>query len=1043
MSRSFIQTNQHTIVVSPLTGNKLYRNDSDNSYLLSPEFDISKAASICNRIANQWASADWWRIVVGTEFETPSAALIGLGSVEEFIGCFNDLIHVLNAQGSRGAKILMNTGLRRRFVELTSALWEAELLAAPPELPFHRLALDFRTLDLSRKSTWIHEISDVSKSVDEVLRRHAAYGTWRLAMTAIGVREAGDVTPEAVRKEAIDRARGQAIRTIRPLLAVQRRMYGAKLKITEHDWGVGRGKPRPVSDFSSVLQSDPSLGEWQALLSGWMANDVTGGVAPKRDALTVFFRYLLACPVVTRNPLEYVSRNYVIPLGYEEWIDEQALEAGTATKRIGQMAGFFDWYVDVRLALEDDLGRPVRNPQLFNPITRRKEVPKRAETAREALPIRYIRELIHIISHDEYAWAKSFNEDHIRRFHPMTKQWETVWSPVRAYAMLLKLYLPLRTYQVAMLDSGEADSFVYSDGQWESNQGELAPSGRALVQRGFLRRYQDANTRTEFTGFYINTNKTADRFKDLNDKGYEIPWQHDEVIRLAGELLVWQRTFNPIHQTTKWTELTNPNVTRSHTKAQLIARGASCFLFRDPLRSSKDHPIYVGRLQKFWHKLLDELERRVAARGETLPNGQPIRFIERRDARGNPMVPMFDLHSLRVSILTALSVEGGVPLSVLSKCVAGHASVLMTLYYLKQGPSYISQQLAEAQTKMLEREQENYLRFLQDCDLSNAESIVAFNDQAGLRAVQEHSAAGWIVGDLGICPVGGSRCEVGGPKLTGENGRSDYQPTPGGPRNCVRCRFFLSGPAFLGGLVAHFNSVGIGVVDASEQLRKMQTDITAAENAIFADTAEEATSSAYRRLDALYSRRETAMTELDVLANNWHATYTMIERSKAILATAPDGASPGKAIRLLATVDLADVATALGECRPFDLYNGVCQHATVYPATTVPTATLRRGRLLDAMLARNHREPVFASLTDAEALAVGNELVNFLYARLGRYETSRLIEGSRLLTASGLAEDMDAMLTERIGAPVKLSTLIYQESAPERDAQLTLEGSSV
>jgi len=92
---------------------------------------------------------------------------------------------------------------------------------------------------------------------------------------------------------------------------------------------------------------------------------------------------------------------------------------------------------------------------------------------------------------------------------------------------------------------------------------------------------------------------------------------------------------------------------------------------------------------------------------------------------------------------------------------------------------------------------------------------------------------------------------------------------------------------------------------------------------------------------------------------------------------------------------------------------------------------------------RNHREPVFASLTDDEALAVGNELVNFLYARLGHYETSRLIEGSRLLMASGLADDMDAMLTERTGAPVKLSTLIYQEQVTERDAQLALASDSV
>jgi hypothetical protein len=35
----------------------------------------------------------------------------------------------------------------------------------------------------------------------------------------------------------------------------------------------------------------------------------------------------------------------------------------------------------------------------------------------------------------------------------------------------------------------------------------------------------------------------------------------------------------------------------------------------------------------------------------------------------------------------------------------------MTRYYLKQGPLYISQRLAEAQAKLLEREQETIFTF--------------------------------------------------------------------------------------------------------------------------------------------------------------------------------------------------------------------------------------------------------------------------------------------------------------------------------------------
>jgi hypothetical protein len=1027
MSINYIQTTEYTVVVSPLTGNTLFRNDSPDKYLLASNYSLAKVRTICNRVILGWSVEEYWSSIEGTEYEVACMALVKLRNKQSFVDGFNSLIAAINLGGDRDNKLMIKTGLRRRFVELVSALWESQIIAAPSCLPFdHRTQLGLGTIKLGRELAWIYEVAEASNSRVSSYRQRSSYLVWRLAMTAIGIREVGDITPDSICKKVISGARGKVICAIRPLLAIQKKTYASQMNMTEHDWGLGRGKPRPVFDFSSILQDNPPLDEWLTLLTNWLTNDVSGGVAPKRDAVTVFCRYLIACPRVTRNPLEFVSRTYFIPLRFEEWLDQQHLDQGTIAKRINRIASFFDWYVDVRLAFEDDYGRPVRNPQFFNPVTHRSESVKRSETAREALPIRYLRELIYIISHDDYAWAKSISEDQIKRFNPITKQWEKIWCPIRAYAMLIKLYLPLRTYQVSMLDSGEADTNVLSGTQWIKNESDLAPEGKSLIQRGFLRRYCDQNTSSTFTGFYVNTNKTADRFKDLNDKGYEIPWQHDEVIRLVSELKEWQSTFNPINQPTKWVELNHLNVIRSHTKAQLIARGSSCFLFRDPIRSSKDHPINTGRLSAYWYKLLDELERRVAGRGENLSNGQAIKFIEKRNKFGLPMVPVFDLHSLRVSILTALSKEGGVPLSILSKCVAGHAGVLMTLYYLKQGPSYISQQLAEAQAKMLEKEQENYLRFLQDTDLAQAESVVAFNDLAGLRAVHGRTSAGWVIGDLGICPVGGSLCHVGGAKLTGENGRNDYQPTDGGPRNCIRCRFFLSGPAFLGGLVSHFNTIGIEVMEASEKMRKMQDDINAIENEMFRDTTTKSVS--YRRLDVLYARRETAMSQLDEFANNWHATYTMIERAKSILAMPVTKTESGCSVRLLTTGSLTDIATALQESSPFNLYNSVCQGATVYPAKTVPLATLRRGRFLDAMLARNQRQPIFSSLTDEEALIVGNELVNFLYARLGHFEAAQLIEGKRMLQSAGISDDMDTLLTECTGMPVRLSSLIQHNT---------------
>lgn len=1025
MTRPYIQSTQFTTTVSEITGNRLIRNDSLDAFLIPPEFDAEKAALLCQKFMETWKENDGASRTNGNYkdiFKAISTSKDKIGFVESF----NNLVATIVEAKQTDAEHITRIGLRTRFTQLTHILWQEELLAAPPNSPFGRRAsLRFDSHIIFPRMEWIREIKEASDASSVLARTQATLRIWRLSMTSIGIKEIGDITPSTVQKEALEYTTGNAAGAVRSLLKIQNRIYGAKAGFSEHDWDFGRGKQRRMLDFSDFVTRDPTLEQWRQLLTFWLTSAVTGGIGSKRDGLTTFMRYLEENPSVSRNPLEYVSRHYRVPARFENWIDTQGFDESTAAQRTAQAANFFDWYVDVKLCMEDDYGRPVRSPELYNPIVRRKESKGPAETAREALPTRYINELIHIITENNFEWPKKSSEDYITHYDTSSNSWIKVWSPVRTHVILMKLYLPLRSYQVTMLDSGEADTEIYRNNRWEVNTAPIVKRASGSTQNGFLRRFRDRTLGTDFVGFYVNTNKTADRFKDTKDRGYEIPWQHDEVISLVQKTIKWQSTYNPIYEPTRWADLTNPIFTRNFTEAQLKARGTNCFLFRDPNRARKDHPIFPSRLGHYWRKLLDELEKRVAARGETLPNGNPIRFIASRNEKGAPTRALFDLHSLRVSILTALSVEGGVPLAILSKCVAGHATILMTLYYLKPGVAYISQQLAEAQERILSREKENYLRFLQDCNLKQAEAVVASNNQVGVHALQNNNPTAWIVGDLGICPVGGSMCMTGGPKSTGENNRNDHQPTPGGPRNCIRCRFFISGPAFLGGLVAHFNSIGIETMDAGVRLRKMEKDIIDMENRL--SESNELNPVESRRLDALYGRRESALTELDEIAHNWHATHAMIDRAKALIKIEPLTQPNGLTVRLLAGGDISDISTALEKATEFELFNNVCQHATIYPAPTVPSATLRRGKLLDAMLSRNDRRPVFATLTDDQALAVGNELVNLLYARLGSIESQRIIDGSRMLEASGMLDEIDSMLEKRIEAPVKMASLVRKK----------------
>ena len=77
-----------------------------------------------------------------------------------------------------------------------------------------------------------------------------------------------------------------------------------------------------------------------------------------------------------------------------------------------------------------------------------------------------------------------------------------------------------------MLDSGEMDTFKYVQkdkykyGEWIINDSPLSQgTERKPCEKGVLRKFIDPTTNLEMTGFFINTNKTADINKDEADKG--------------------------------------------------------------------------------------------------------------------------------------------------------------------------------------------------------------------------------------------------------------------------------------------------------------------------------------------------------------------------------------------------------------------------------------------------------------------------------------------------------------------------------------------
>jgi hypothetical protein len=79
----------------------------------------------------------------------------------------------------------------------------------------------------------------------------------------------------------------------------------------------------------------------------------------------------------------------------------------------------------------------------------------------------------------------------------------------------------------------------------------------------------------------------------------------------------------------------------------------------------------------------------------------------------------FPLHALRVSLISYFILDLKLPIAVVSKMIAGHATIIMTLYYTKFGKAYMREVLSEAEKNELEAEQANHRRFLHGCNVSS------------------------------------------------------------------------------------------------------------------------------------------------------------------------------------------------------------------------------------------------------------------------------------------------------------------------------------
>jgi hypothetical protein len=831
--------------------------------------------------------------------------------------------------------------------------------------------------------------------------------------------------------------------------------------------------------LSYATTLDPNLEQWRILAAEWLGT-LRVSKARAMESLKIFMVDYVHGQRLETEPAKFLRAGYRAPCLYATCLSHYKTKQ-LVMKNFNNVSRFLNYVLTRYYSVEDDNGIRIVPTEFRNPIPATPEAVdshagQSQESNKNVLPYHFIGQLRKLLcpaeakSFADWQWAQAadvniggswflVSVDLIDKTDPdcvwrlrETNAYEQkkfgygdtvheLWSPALAVALYLKLQLPLRTYQVRMLDSGEADSAYYARGKWVKNTGPLAKgTENNPFHRGVFRQMKDDIKHVSMTGLYINTNKTADSGKEEWSKGYTIPWEHPEVLRWLEKLRDWQAKYNPIVAPMPWTELKLKHTSALKANATLKAMGSTCFLFRDAAGQGDDRfkPIAgTSVIDWLWFKLLKALENQCAANKVLDLAGNPLVFVQ----PDTQMTTYYPLHSLRVSLITAYALEGGVPMAILSKCIAGHARLIMTLYYTKAGITYCTETMDAATKRLMVNEQENYARWLKDKSYEQLEASAAFNDPAAIRAVMlvMQGGASLVKDDKGFCPKGGWGCDSGGVYVNIESGKTTYGEVQGYPqKNCPRCRWFFTGPAFIDGLNNHWNHIQLQMGDIGDRVAKSEGQLIALEDEQFECQVND---QPFMEQDQLASLRKIYQAEIEKnnkLAEDSSATYRLIARC-ALLAK---GSQESDGIQLVAVGALQDVHIAIDECSKLQQVLNAVAGSTVYPEHDVSKAVLQVGNAYDMMLENNGKKPIFFRLNDEDKLSVAVHMTRLIATEAGSIKDALpFVEGARRLAEIGLNLDMEALAREMAaGEVVQLGSAPRQVKPGSGQRRLSTSG---
>jgi hypothetical protein len=341
--------------------------------------------------------------------------------------------------------------------------------------------------------------------------------------------------------------------------------------------------------------------------------------------------------------------------------------------------------------------------------------------------------------------------------------------------------------------------------------------------------------------------------------------------------------------------------------------------------------------------------------------------------------------------------------------VAGHSSIVMTIYYCKIGSEDLRRRFSEGEKRAMQNKSYAAQRMIEQGRIDEIKNELIATSSDALNVISNETPVGtYLFRDYGICPYGGDRCSDGGDIIQSSQVRSAAPVGYLGSQNCIACRHFITGPAFIGGLLSLGNEISLASHLQYEQYNELELQLKELNQQLneYDDVAYDAelrgeTISLEARNHLELQKRKTlseieaAAKKLDSLLCDMNKSSKLLKQCQALVneeVEVSDSAEAKSPTKLIVQKD-HELQVSYDEVSRFNQLSEVCENAEIYQSASSEMALAPRSQLIDKMALRN-KVPVHMFTLNKQQLVVGNQITRLMLDRLKSWQKiDALIDG--------------------------------------------------